>query len=192
MSGSEVVAVTVYDTEFFAGRSETVTRSAAVVVPVLMRLFEPRSVLDVGCGQGEWVEAFRAGGVDAYGVDIAAPDEAHYFRRDLTEPFKWRPMPEDREWGFDLVLCLETGEHIPEESSSTLINTIAHAANHYVVFGAAVPGQAGKGHINCQPPEWWHQRFAAYGFEAQDLVRPHIQHPDVSPWYRDNTYALVR
>ena len=178
--------MTVYDTEFFAGRSETVTRSAAIVVPVLMDLFEPRSVLDVGCGQGEWVLTFLREGVeDVVGVDIAAPEELGLSRRDLTEP-----LTLDRQ--FDLVLCLETGEHLPEESADTLVNTCATNANHYVVFGAAVPGQAGKGHVNCQPPEWWHARFAAYGFEAQDLVRPLIRHPDVSPWYRENTWALVR
>ena len=174
----------VYDAEFFAGRRESVVRSARVVVPVLIDLFNPESVLDVGCGQGEWMEALYAAGVAVvFGVDIAAPYLTQ--RHDLTEPL-------DLGRQFDLVLCLETGEHLPESAADTLVNSIAQAANHYVVFGAAVPGQAGKGHINCQPPEWWHRKFAAYGFEAQDIVRPRIQHPDVSPWYRDNTYALVR
>jgi SAM-dependent methyltransferase len=180
------VSATLYGPEFFAGRSETVTRSAAIVVPAIIQLLGPKSVLDVGSGQGEWVQAFVNYGVDnAFGIDISPPTKIGFTRHDLTEPLNVGLT-------FDLVLCLETGEHLPEDAAGTLVNTIATHANHYVVFGAAVPGQAGKGHINCQPPEWWHAKFAAYGFEAQDILRPLIQHPDVSAWYRDNTWVLVR
>ena len=181
----------VYDAEFFAGRRESVLRSARVVVPVLVDLFQPVSVLDVGCGQGEWVEVFQAAGVDdIIGLDISPPpvgprDVGPWVQHDLTEPL-------GNLGSFDLVLCLETGEHLPEAAADTLVDSIARHANHYVVFGAAVPGQAGKGHINCQTPEWWHRKFASYGFTAQDIVRDRIRHPDVSPWYRDNTWALVR
>jgi len=179
------VSVDLYGPAFFAGRSETVTRSASVVVPAIVGLLEPTWVLDLGCGQGEWVRAFHEAGVGAVGVDINPPDGDCFVRRDLTEPVQMRGP-------FDLVLCLETGEHLPESAADTLVNTIAHHANHYVIFGAAVPGQAGTGHINCQTPEWWHAKFATYGFEAQDLLRPLIQHPAVSAWYRDNTWVLVR
>jgi len=180
------VSTELYGPAFFAGRSETVVRSASVVVRAIIQLLEPSTALVIGCGKGEWVDAFFAHGVDAFGVDIAPPDDYHRFlRHDLTEPLP--PMHK-----FDLVLCLETGEHLPETAADTLVNTIAHHANHYVVFGAAVPGQAGTGHINCQPPEWWHAKFATYGFEAQDTLRPLIQHGAVSPWYRDNTWVLVR
>jgi ubiquinone/menaquinone biosynthesis C-methylase UbiE len=30
-------------------------RSAVIAVPLLIDLFEPRSVLDVGCGTGVWL-----------------------------------------------------------------------------------------------------------------------------------------
>lgn len=180
------MSVDLYGPAFFAGRSETVTRSASVVVPAIVQLLKPTSVLDVGCGKGEWVDAFRKAGVDnSFGVDISPPNRIGFVRHDLAEPLS---LPGK----FDLVLCLETGEHLPEDAADTLVNTIAHHANHYVVFGAAVPGQAGTGHINCQTPEWWHAKFAAYGFEARDTLRPLIQHPAVSAWYRDNTWVLVR
>lgn len=180
------MTVDLYGPAFFAGRSETVTRSASVVVPAIMQLLEPESVVDIGCGQGEWVYEFeRCGVYYAYGVDISPPDGPAFRRHDLTKPL-------DIGRTFDLILCLETGEHLPESAADTLVNTVAHHANHYVVFGAAVPGQAGTGHINCQPPEWWHAKFATYGFEAQDTLRPLIQHPAVSAWYRDNTWVLVR
>ena len=43
-----------------AGRSRP---SAAVVVPMVMALLRPRSVVDLGCGAGPWLAAFAAAGV---------------------------------------------------------------------------------------------------------------------------------
>jgi SAM-dependent methyltransferase len=173
--------VSVYGADFFVGRSETVTRSAAVVVPVIVDLFHPQSVLDVGCGMGEWLEAF--GLDDMQGVDIAAPEGEGFIRQDLN----W-PLTLDRT--YDLVLSLETGEHLPEAAAETYVNSLVRHSRT-VVFSAAVPGQEGKGHINCQPHEYWHEKFAAHGYDMLDAIRPYIRHPDVSPWYRDNIYAYV-
>lgn len=173
-----------YGTEFFAGRSHTVTASAAIVVPAVCELLSPRSMLDVGCGKGEWLQEFRSCGVeDVVGVDIAAPDEMWYFRRDLTEPLEFKRT-------FDLVVCLEVGEHLPPEAAETLVESCVHHSNT-VLFSAAVPGQEGKGHINCQPHEYWHAYFSLYEFDVLDVVRPRIQHPQVSAWYRDNIFLYV-
>lgn len=173
-----------YGAEFFAGRSEMVIPSAQAVVPVLMDLFEPMSVLDIGCGQGEWLEAFIQSGCSfgCQGVDIAAP--APWLIHDLTEPL-------DLERTFDLVLCLETGEHLPEESADTLVDScVRHSRT--VVFGAAVPGQEGYGHINCQPHEYWHQKFVDRGYEPLDVIRPRIRgNFIVKPWYSGNIFAYV-
>lgn len=173
--------VTTYDTGFFAGRSEMVTRSAGAVVPVICELLNPTSVVDFGCGQGEWLETF--GLEDTVGVDVAAP--AGFYRYDLQYAL-------DLERTFDLALCLEVGEHLPASAADVLVDTITrHSAT--VVFSAAVPGQAGKGHINCQPHEYWHQKFRARGYEVRDLIRPRVRDDRrVSPWYRDNTFVYVK
>jgi SAM-dependent methyltransferase len=181
-----------YGPEFFEGRSETVERSAAVVVPILCELLEPTSVLDLGCGQGEWLAALAAAGIEeAIGVDITREFPSAlpfgYVRHDLTQPFDLGGLPFPIKHSFDLALCLEVGEHLPEESAGTLVDTITRHADT-VVFSAAVPGQEGTGHINCQPHEYWHAKFAARGYEMRDEIRPLIQDERVSPWYRDNIY----
>src|ERR671937_855549 len=59
----------VYDERFFADRSGS-RRSAGLIAPFLVDLLAPSSVIDVGCGTGEWLAAFRAAGVDdVLGVD---------------------------------------------------------------------------------------------------------------------------
>jgi hypothetical protein len=179
------VSATLYGPEFFVGRTETVVLSASVVVPLIIGLVIPETLLDVGCGQGEWVDAFREKGVDAWGVDIAAPDHPNLARHDLTEPLN---LGRD----FDVVLCLETGEHLPEDAAETLVDTIVRHADT-VVFGAAVVGQEGIGHINCQPHEYWHAKFAARGYETHDELRPHLFGDErVSPWYRNNIFVYER
>ena len=154
--------MTIYDTEFFVGRSETVSASAYTVVPIVCELLAPQSVLDLGCGQGEWLEAF--GLDDVMGVDLVAP--APYLAADLTYPL-------DLGRTFELVVCLEVGEHLPQASADTLVDScVRHSGT--VLFSAAVPGQEGKGHINCQPHDYWHDKFAKRGYATLDPIRPRV------------------
>lgn len=175
------MTASLYGPAFFEGRSATVSLSAAAVVPHLMHLLNPKSVLDVGCGQGEWLDLFPVN--DKIGVDIAAPERKGFAQRDLTE-FMYVGR-------YDLVLCLEVGEHLPEDAADTLVDTLVRAVNPggAVVFGAAVPGQEGIGHINCQSHEYWHEKFAERGYAMEDILRPLIRDDArVSPWYRNNCF----
>lgn len=173
----------IYTPAFFAEHHATTAMSASVVAPLVKDLLDPWSVLDIGCGQGEWVEAF--GVEDSFGVDIAAPEREGFLRHDLTTPLdlgRW----------FDLVISLETAEHLPESAADTYVESIALHGDT-VLFSAAVVGQEGLHHVNCQPHEYWHEKFAGYGFEVTDPIRPLIaDNHYVSPWYRNNLYVYRR
>lgn len=172
-----------YGPEFFVGRSETVALSASVVVPVVCEFVAPRSVLDLGCGQGEWLAAFDV--EERFGVDIAAPDAPGFLQFDLCEPLNLART-------YDLVVSVEVGEHLPEDAADTYVASIVRHSDR-VLFSAAVPGQEGTGHINCQPHEYWHAKFATHGFEARDVIRPLIQNDQrVSWWYRENLFLYGR
>jgi len=174
-----------YGPAFFAGRSPNVVASAAVVAPIVAELVQPRSVLDLGCGQGEWLQPFYDAGLAVAGVDIYPPDQPWAMRHDLTEPLYLGRQ-------FDLVICLEVAEHLPASAEETLLRTIASHGDT-VMFSAAVPGQEGTGHINLRPHEHWHECFQAYRYEVADVIRPRIVNDSrVSPWYRNNTYLYRR
>ena len=66
-----------YTETFFQDMGPQSGSSAAIVVPLLCELLEPGSVVDVGCGTGEWLSEFGRNGVDdLHGCDGAWVDPA--------------------------------------------------------------------------------------------------------------------
>lgn len=153
----------------------------------------PGSVLDVGCGTGTWLEAARMrGATEVAGVDgvripadqlLIAQDGFHV--ADLNRPFSL-----DRR--FELVLCLETAEHLEPQSAAVLVATLASHGDR-ILFSAATPGQPGTNHVNCQWPDYWQDLFNRHGFACTDSVRWLIwDNGAIEPWYRQNLMLAVR
>ena len=44
-----------YDADFFARHDDSSARAAAVILEILGAHFKPKSVVDVGCGSGQWL-----------------------------------------------------------------------------------------------------------------------------------------
>jgi SAM-dependent methyltransferase len=176
-----------YDKVFFDYINEGSTRSAMRVIPVLAHLTGATSVLDVGCGVGAWVRAWRDNGLeDCIGVDgdnvsesqlLVRPDR--FVRRDLSKAFRL-----DRT--FDLVCTFEVAEHIPPVFADEFVdNVVAHG--DVVAFSAATPGQGGEFHVNEQPYDYWRAKFNARGYACFDALRPLIaDDQQIEPWYRYN------
>ncbi|HEY1186257.1 MAG TPA: class I SAM-dependent methyltransferase [Gemmata sp.] len=184
---------TPYDVAFHRGFADGSSRSAAVIVPLVMDFVKPASVLDVGCGLGTWLAEFARAGV----TDYLGMDGDYVLRTDLLIPAeRFRPAdlataphPGRR---FDLVTCLEVAEHLPEASAAPFVAMLTGAAP-VVLFSAAVPGQGGVNHINEQWPPYWRALFAAHGFVRLDPVRPRVWRDGrVEWWYRQNVYLFVR
>lgn len=179
----------VYGADFFSDRSSS-DRSARVVVPDILSMVRPTSVLDVGCGDGSWLRAFMAAGVEILGVDGAWAAESlvipyeFFMPADLSEPV-------EIEGRFDLALSLEVAEHLPENVAPSFVATLTRAAP-IVLFSAAVPGQAGVNHVNEQWPEYWAALFAHHGFVAVDSLRRHYWPDDrVAHYYAQNMMFYV-
>lgn len=169
------------------------SRAAEQLLPVLFDVYQPHSILDVGCGLGNWIQVAKKLGVpDVVGVDGDYVDRSllkinagEFVEKNLTEPF-------DLKRKFDLVICLEVAEHLPDSSASGLIESLtAHA--DVILFSAAVPGQGGQNHINEQWPKYWQNLFRKQGYDMIDFFRPKIwDNQLIERWYRQNLFLVVR
>jgi len=181
-----------YTTEFYAGQVDGSASSAAVVVPLVLSLLPVRSVVDVGCGVGPWAAEFMANGVpEVWGIDGDYVDRSQlripsdrFVARDLTKPLQF-----DRT--FDLAICLEVAEHLPDSRAGGLVSDLTSLAS-CVLFSAAVPGQGGTNHINLQYLPYWIDLFQKRGYKGIDPIRPRILgDPSVEWFYQQNTVMFV-
>jgi hypothetical protein len=96
------------------------------------------------------------------------------------------------EKSFDLSVCLEVAEHVPDASADTLVRSLTAAAP-VVLFSAAIPLQGGSHHINEQWPSYWAQKFAAEGYVPVDAIRRHVWDDErVSFFYAQNILLFVK
>jgi SAM-dependent methyltransferase len=181
-----------YGGTFFDYVDSTSGRSARALLARLDLGYQPRSVLDVGCGRGVWLAEWKARGASSVvGLDgdyvepstlKIASDE--FRATDLARRF-------DLAARFDLVECLEVAEHLPASSAEGLVESIVRHGD-VVLFSAAPPGQGGEHHVNERPLGYWTALFEARGYAAFDCVRPAVRGvTEVEPWYRYNTILLA-
>ena len=176
-----------YSEQFFNFVDISSGRSARGFLSRLNLGFDVASVLDVGCARGIWLDAWVQRGVeDVFGLDGVHVNPASLliptakFRpTDISKPFRLGRR-------FDLVECLEVGEHIPKACARTLVENLAQHGD-VVLFSAAIPGQGGEFHINEQPLEYWAALFKEFGYRAFDYPRVAVRDErEVEPWYRYN------
>lgn len=184
--------MTGYAREFYDDLGATALPSARRIVPILVELLAPSSVIDVGCGDGSWLSVFRESGVtDALGLDGDWVDDnqlkipAECFQRTALD----QPFHIDKR--FDLAMCLEVAEHLPENGARDFISRLTGLAP-IVLFSAAIPHQGGEHHVNEQWPDYWAGHFEALGYHAIDTLRPRIWNdPDVTWWYKQNALLFA-
>lgn len=199
-----------YDANFYDRIREGSRTSSAVVAgtlgPVLLDSGDGTRVLDVGCGEGWFGASFAHGidpagwpdapeydgqlvGVDGQGVPASAPIRkvGQFVELDLVND----PIPAFTHGRFDLVICLEVAEHLPEHRAAGFVAELCDLAP-VVLFSAAIPGQGGTGHVNCRWPAWWAAHFSDHGFSCTDGPRWDLwDDPNVKPWYRQNLLLAV-
>ena len=181
-----------YTPDYFSQIEEGSLASARVMVPILLKLVEVQSVIDIGCGTGAWLSVFRENGIeDIWGVDgpyinrnqLKIPAQ-QFTSTDLEQPFH---MPRK----FDLVVALEVAEHLSEGSAETLVKTLT-GLGPVVLFSAAIPNQGGANHQNEQWPEYWTNLFNSNGYVASDAIRRRVwTNENVEVWYAQNTLLFV-
>ncbi len=182
-----------YDAAYYEGIDRTAEMAAPIVAPLIVEIAQPKSIVDVGCASGQWLNAFRNLGVEDFlGIDGKWIDAAqlqipveNFARRNLSQPFEI-----DRQ--FDVAMTLEVAEHLPPESAEDFVESLVRLAP-LIVFSAAIPGQGGTNHLNEQWPDYWAELFGRHDYVGFDLIRPQIWDDlRVPVWYRQNIGIFAR
>jgi SAM-dependent methyltransferase len=167
---------------------------AQLIIPALNDLFPISSVIDIGCGSGGFLKwcyenmALIIQGIEIDDNAFLCPQVPMEYLQILDTSI---PIQLDRK--YDVCVSLEVAEHIPEGKADILIDNLVSVADKIIIFSAARPGQAGEGHINCQPQKYWIEKFCSKKFYPligwSNLLRGNV---DIATFYRENCIIFIK
>lgn len=179
----------VYDKDFFDKNLEWNIPIAEKMTEMIIKHFNPQSVVDVGCGNAEFFAQFQKKNINIKGYEGSRHAiNNSLVDREFVESFDLRNrIFSDKK--YDLALCLEVAEHIEKKCSQTLVDSLTGLSD-WVIFTTAKPGQGGHFHINEQPENFWIEKFQAQGFAYQakisQAIKEQAKENNILSWYSDN------
>ena len=184
-----------YGDHFYKYHMDASLRSALKYADLLSPLCKPDSVVDVGCGRGTWLKAFKEKGASKlvgydgrWNSQENMIDQSIVFHGvDLNEPICISNSER-----YDLAMSLEVAEHLEPSSAQDFIRSLTTLSD-VVLFSAAYTKQGGTNHINEQPHTYWAKVFSRFDYVPYDLFRPIVWGDKEIPfWYQQNTFLYVR
>lgn len=178
---------TIYKGSFYQERKAKTVYAAELMLTMLIEHHQINSMIDFGCGVGTWLDVAGKLGIKERRGYEGEWAKSLFTNRDLDVRFQNLEEPVKVEEKFDLCISLEVAEHLSPAAGYALVRSMCSASS-LVMFGAAVPGQGGVGHVNEQPQSYWSGIFKEFGFSPVDFMRPKIwDDPKIPFWYRQNT-----
>lgn len=159
----------------------------------ILKLLKARKIdtlVDFGCGTGEYARFFRR-----HGLVVEAYDGNPYTEqltggigkvKDLSKPF-------DLHKQFKCVMSLEVGEHIPAEFEQTFIdNVVKHSIDGgLIILSWAIPGQGGDGHVNCQTNDYIMQQMQQRGFYLDNTLTNQLRKSSSLRWFKNTLMVFI-
>ena len=154
------------------------------LAPALLKVLG-NTIGDFGAGGGWYTDFFNKNGRQSSAYD-ASPTRGNMVTfMDLTEPSQFEDV-------YDSVLCLEVGEHIPNEKSDILLSNIVKHAKTSIVLSWAIPGQGGNGHINCQTNKWVIDKMNKLGWAFDDKKSHMLRNAAKFHWFKNTILVFFR
>lgn len=172
---------------------ETTKQSAEEIVPFLIKILKPKSIVDLGCGIGIWLREFEKQGVkDIFGIDgpwlkkeMLIIPKNKFINLDINKKISLNRK-------FDLAISLEVAEHLLPSSAKNIVSSLTELSD-VVLFSAAVPFQGGVNHFNEQYQSYWAEKFKRRGYIPLDCIRRKFwNNKKILPHYLQNCFIYVK
>lgn len=163
------------------------------LLEALFTLYTPKIVADLGCGDGWYCKELKElGWPEIHGYEGCEDMREHgvyndLFILDLTKK-RWVDIP------YDLVLCLEVGEHIPKDHEQVFLDNVVEFGKEAfaIVLSWAVPGQGGRGHFNEQPNDYVMAEMNKRGFERDTFATNYLRERASLRWFKNTLVVYGR
>ncbi len=175
--------------------SEKIHRSndAKIITKIICELFNPKSVIDIGCGLGNFLAEFEHVGIsEIKGV------EGPWIKNSNVKISRDKILIHDLNQtlnlnqNFDVAICLEVAEHLDKKSSDNIVSTLINCSD-LIVFSAAIPNQGGQNHVNEQWLSFWIEQFEKHNYFPHDIIRSKIwKNEEVYWWYKQNIIVFKK
>lgn len=186
---------TLYNQEFYNEEGSAALAASEIIMSYVLSKLECRSVVDFGCGTGEWLNACKkisdgkintVLGLDGeYVEEFLVLNRNEFYATDLTSDIQLNLK-------FDLAISLEVAEHLPQKYARQFVQNIVRHSD-IVLFSAAVPYQSGMAHVNEQYPSYWEKVFTEFGYVVCDCIRKRFWNDKRIPfYYRQNILFFVK
>lgn len=183
-----------YDESFYAQHIEGMSTSAITVLKHLFEHHQANSVADVGCGQGAWLAAAEALGVETlkgFDGEWVKPEQLQSKNIDFEAVNFDAKIPTVQQ-RYDLCISLEVAEHVSQDKAEAFVDLLCSASD-VVLFSAAITHQGGTNHVNEQWQSYWVALFKAKGYICEDFIRGRIWNDDaVEWWYKQNVLVFYK
>lgn len=151
-----------YDKKYFR-KSHRFQTSSKRIKPLCENIlkYEPKVLLDVGCGIGSLVGELRKHGVEAYGTDFADT-----LKKTWNKPYYTisdaRNLP-FADATFDTVISTEFFEHVPEEQIEEVFLEMERVCTGKILADIAYEDTLDRiqanYHVTNKPESWWRQKL---------------------------------
>lgn len=133
--------------------------------PWLVRKYEIKRLLDVGCAQGHAIRFFESLGVRALGLDGLWQNARRCGLPVIVHDLTKGPCVVE---GIDFIWCCDVVEHVEEAFVPNILDTFKPAKRVALCHGTEGMAHSGWHHVNNKSVGYWAEKMISAGFELDE------------------------
>ena len=152
------------------------------------QLEEAQSIVDFGCGHGNYTKLFN-NLIPTEGFD-GNPNTKELTNGlcNVLDLSKIVDLKKEYDW----VMSLEVGEHIPKEYEGNFIKNLHNHNMKGIVLSWAIPGQGGHGHFNEQSNQYITDILISLGYTRDTTSETFLRDKSTYFWFKNTIMVFKR